>query len=111
VAPESLNPDPDPAFQENPDPIRIQGFDDQKLKEKNTVENFLSCFDQKLQFFMSKLQEKPKREHPALQKKKFINYFLCLWAIFALLDPCPDPGIPLNPDQGYLDASYVLLRL
>jgi hypothetical protein len=29
---ESLNPDPDPAFQVNPDQdsIRIQGFDDQK---------------------------------------------------------------------------------
>jgi hypothetical protein len=31
-----------PAFQVNPepDPIRIQGFDDQKLREKNTNENF-----------------------------------------------------------------------
>ncbi len=40
--PDSWNPDtdPDPAFQVNPDPdpIRIQGFDDQKLKEKNTAE-------------------------------------------------------------------------
>jgi hypothetical protein len=26
--------DPDPAFQVNPDPIRIQGFDDQKRKKK-----------------------------------------------------------------------------
>jgi hypothetical protein len=41
VDPESLNPDPeslnlDPGFQVNPDPdpIRIQGFDDQKLKKK-----------------------------------------------------------------------------
>jgi hypothetical protein len=33
--------DPDPAFQLNPDPdtdpIRIQGFDDQKLKKKNIL--------------------------------------------------------------------------
>jgi hypothetical protein len=40
---------------------------------------------------MSKLQEKPSaltREYdPALQKMKFINFFLCLWVIFALLDP------------------------
>ncbi len=44
--PDLLNPvkDPDPALQVNtdpdmdPDPIRIQGFDDQKLKEKNTAE-------------------------------------------------------------------------
>ncbi len=78
-----LNPnmDPDPAFQVNldPDQIRIQGFDDQKLKKKNTAENFVkSFFDQKLQFTYplasimdiqaageaSALQ----KEHPALQK-------------------------------------------
>jgi hypothetical protein len=45
--PESLNPDTDldPAFQVNldPDPIPIQGFDDQKLKEK-TAEIFLYLF-------------------------------------------------------------------
>jgi hypothetical protein len=54
VDPKSLNPDPHPTFQVNldPDPIRIQGFDDQKLKEKNAAENILytSFFDQKLQF-------------------------------------------------------------
>jgi hypothetical protein len=47
--PDSLNPDtdPDPAFQVNPDTdpeIRIQGFDDQKFKEKNTADFFLSFF-------------------------------------------------------------------
>jgi hypothetical protein len=44
---------------------------------------------------MSKLQEKPgafKREHPALQKIKSINLFLCLWAFFALLDPDRESG-------------------
>jgi hypothetical protein len=36
VDPDSLNPDPDLAFQINqdPDPIQIQGFDDQKLTKK-----------------------------------------------------------------------------
>jgi hypothetical protein len=44
-----LNPDPDPAFQVNPD-HRIQGFDDQETK-KNTAENLLMSFlNQKLQF-------------------------------------------------------------
>jgi hypothetical protein len=40
VDPDSLNPDP--AFQVNPDldPVRIQGFDDQKVKKKNTAEIF-----------------------------------------------------------------------
>ncbi len=42
---------------------------------------------------MSKLQKKPsalKREHPALQNMKFLNFFLLFWVIFALLDPDPD---------------------
>jgi hypothetical protein len=42
---------------------------------------------------MYMLQEKPsalKREHPALQKLKFINFFLFLWVIFTPLDPDPD---------------------
>jgi hypothetical protein len=29
-----VDPDPDPAFPVNPDPVWIQGFDDQKLKKK-----------------------------------------------------------------------------
>ncbi len=46
---------------------------------------------------MFKLKEGPSalnREHQALQKMKFIKFFLCLWVIFALLDPDPDtdPG-------------------
>ncbi len=52
---------------------------------------------------MSKLQEKPsalKREHPALQKIKFINFFLCLWVIFALLvkvqSSVPNPKVVIN---------------
>jgi hypothetical protein len=72
--------DPDTAFQVNPDPIRIQGFDDQKLKKINTAGFFIYIFlikNGKLP--MSKLQEKLlalKRENPAH----------------------PDPGAPLNPD-------------
>ncbi len=46
--PDSFNPDPDPAFQVNPDldPIRIQGFDDQKLKKKIQLKfiNFFFIF-------------------------------------------------------------------
>jgi hypothetical protein len=44
VDPDSLNRDPDSAFQVNPDPLRIrfrirnQGFGDKKLEEKNTAE-------------------------------------------------------------------------
>jgi hypothetical protein len=32
------------------------------------------------------------------QKMKFINFFQCLWVIFALQDPDTDQGTPLNPD-------------
>ncbi len=41
----------------------------------------------------SKLQKKPwalKREHPALQNMKLLNFFFFLWVIFVLLDPDPD---------------------
>jgi hypothetical protein len=41
----------------------------------------------------SKLQKKPsalKREHPALQNMKFLNFILLLRVIFSLLDPDPD---------------------
>jgi hypothetical protein len=81
-----------------------QSFDNQKLKKKNTADNFLYLFLIKYcNLLMSKLQEKPsalKREHPALQKMNFVNFFLCLWVIFALLnsDPHTDPGTPLNLD-------------
>jgi hypothetical protein len=46
-----MNPDPDPAFLVSPDldPIRIQSFDDQKLRKENTAANFFIFFDQKLQ--------------------------------------------------------------
>jgi len=46
VDPDSLNQDPDmdpdPAFQVNPDPIRIHGFDYQKLKKKKIFDEFFS---------------------------------------------------------------------
>jgi hypothetical protein len=35
------------------------------------------------------LGEALKREHPALQNIKFLNFFLPLWVIFALIDPDP----------------------
>jgi hypothetical protein len=32
-----------------------------------------------------------KREHQALESMKFLNFFLLLWVIFALLNPDPGP--------------------
>ncbi len=62
--PDSLSPhpDPDPTFWVEyrsgygsgsnpvPDPIRIQGFDDQKLENNYTWKKFENIFNQKLQF-------------------------------------------------------------
>ncbi len=68
--PDSLNPETNPAFQANPDPV----------PEKNTAE-ILFVYS-KIAKKASKLQEKPsalKGKHPTLQKMKFIN-----WCIFFL---------------------------
>jgi hypothetical protein len=89
-----------------PDPIRIQGFNDQKLK-KNTAEKKVNFFWIKNYNLpiprpplrTPKLQKKPsalKRGHPTLQnmeRKK--NLYFC-GSFFALLDP--DPLTRLNPD-------------
>ncbi len=93
--------------------IRIQGFDDQKLKKKITaraaINNF---FGSKITIYLSlglhkrrpsyrrSLQLSKEKEHPALQNMKFLNFFLLLWVIFALLDTDPDPNplTGLNPD-------------
>jgi hypothetical protein len=82
VDPDSWNRDPDPSFQLNPDPdlIRIQGFDDQKLKKKILQTIFLYLFYQKLQFtfVQAAVHEKSsalKTEHPARQKIKLIKFF------------------------------------
>jgi hypothetical protein len=91
-----LNTDPDP------DPIRIQGFNDQKLKinaEKKKIfwiKNFNLSIPRPPKR-TSKLQKKPsglKRGHPTLKNMNFYNFFLLFWVIFALLDPLTR----LNPD-------------
>jgi hypothetical protein len=40
----------------------------------------------------------PQKRTSSAIKVKFINCFLFFWVIFALLDPDPDSGAPLNPD-------------
>ncbi len=42
-----------------------------------------------------------------LQKMKFINFLLCLRAIFALLDPDTDP----DPQHGFADPSGSVLSI
>jgi hypothetical protein len=54
----------------------------------------------------SKLQKKPsalKREHPALQNIKFLDFILLLWVIFALLDLDPNP----DSESGYGSTDLI----
>jgi hypothetical protein len=78
-----------------------RGFDDQNLRKNVTAEkklNFSWIKNYNLPIpgptlMTSKLQKKPsalKREHPALQNMKFLNFILLLRVIFSLLDPDPD---------------------
>jgi hypothetical protein len=97
---DSLNPDPDPAFQARIR-IRIQGFDDQKLKKKKSRHFFLLFLTNiaiKFSLALHKGRTSYKRslqlskeniQH--FKKMKIINFFLFLWVIFALLEPDPDP--------------------
>jgi hypothetical protein len=99
------------------DPIRIQGFNDQKLQLKKM--KFL--LHQKLQFTIPKppkrtykLQKKPsalKRENPSLQNMKFFNFFLLLWVIFALpnLDPNSESA-ETRIQLGSGSATLLLIR-
>jgi hypothetical protein len=78
----------------DPDTDLIQDFDDQKLKKKKIP--MKNLFLQKLHFTHVHASEDfspQKRKHPELQKMESINFFLCLWVIFALLDPDPDPQL------------------
>jgi hypothetical protein len=64
--------------------FRIQSFDDQKFKKKQLKKlSFLI----KSGNFLIPLPSAVKIKHPALQKIKFIVFFVDL---FALLDPDPD---------------------
>jgi hypothetical protein len=59
---------------------------------------------------VSQLQEKPsalKREHPAIQKLKFIHIFLCLWVIFTVLDPDPE----CKSGYGFRDPIEIRIRI
>jgi hypothetical protein len=102
----------------DPDLIRIQGFADQKL-EKICSWNFFFFFDQKLLFTYPKTSIKDVRatkETLSTQKRisstskpEFLNFFLFLWVIFALLqNPDPD-GSTLCIRRYFFDSVGFLL--
>jgi hypothetical protein len=85
------NTDPDP------DPIRIQGFNDQKFKKITAEKKNLIFFDQKLQFTypLASIKCVKVTEEACSSQKRPSNtskheFCLLLWVIFALLDPDPD---------------------
>jgi hypothetical protein len=45
----------------------------------------------------------PQKKHPELQNMKFLNFFLLLRIIFALLDPDTDP----NPESRYGSTDLI----
>ncbi len=81
-----------PAFQVDTDPD--PGFWWPKTEEKKIqLKFFISFSDQKSYIYLCPSYRRSlalKREHPALLQMKFINFFLCLCVIFALLDPDSD---------------------
>jgi hypothetical protein len=99
--------DQDPTFRLNtnpdsdPDPIRIQGFNDQKLNKNYTKkkQNFFNQTAIYLSLGLHKVRPSYRRSlqlsREAIQHLKTLikkKKNLLLWVIFALLDPDPDSG-------------------
>jgi hypothetical protein len=74
----------------NPDLIRIQGFDDQKLKKEKV--QMKKYFDPKLQLTYVQATEEafhPQKRTSSTSKNEIYQLFLRLWVIFAPLSPDP----------------------
>jgi hypothetical protein len=75
--------------------IRIQGFDDQKLKKITGEKKNIFFKSRKLLIPLGLRKGRRNywrslhliKEHSALQNMKFLYFFLLLWVIYALLDP------------------------
>ncbi len=84
-------------------PIRIQGFNDQKLEKKLQLKIFLFFFWSKTAIYLSlglhkvcpSYRRSLQLSKEAIQHFKtwtYTNFCLLLWVIFTLLDPDPDSG-------------------
>jgi hypothetical protein len=82
----------------SPDP----GFWWPKNKEKNTAENSFFCFWSKIAIYFCPSYRRSllpfKKNIQRFKIMKFLSFSLCLWVIFALLNPDTDPGHLLNQD-------------
>jgi hypothetical protein len=79
----------------DPDPIRIQGFDDQKLKKKKIWLKFFFFYISKIAIYLSLglYQGCPcyrRSLPPSKENIQHFNFFLFLRVIFAPLYPDPD---------------------
>jgi hypothetical protein len=91
----SLNTDPDP------DPIRIQGLDDQKLKKFKAEKKFTFFYQTTIYLSLGIHKERqiteeafsPQKRTSSTSKHEISKIFLLLWVIFSLLDPDPDSEV------------------
>ncbi len=88
-----MNPDPDPAFQVNPDTDPDPVFWWPIIEEKKYSWNFFFFFRSKIAIYLplglDKGRPSYRRNLQPSQKIKFISCNLFFWALFALLDPDP----------------------
>jgi hypothetical protein len=102
--------DPDSAFLVIQSGSRVLMTNNKNKKIRYIRTFFLSFLDQrsKIAIYLCPSYRRSlsalKREHPALKKMKFINFFyvcgsfLTSWIRIENPDPNTDPGTPLNPD-------------
>ncbi len=79
----NTNPDPDP------------GFWRPKIEKNGSRKIFFRIYLSKTAIYLSICLHKGRpsyREHQEFQNMKFLNFFLFLWVIFALLDPIRIPN-------------------
>jgi hypothetical protein len=83
----TINPDPDP--------IRIQGFHDQKLKKKLQLKILYIFFLSKIAIYLSLGLQKAcpsyRRSHPTLQNMNFYKFFSTFVGHFSPPNPDPEP--------------------
>ncbi len=93
--------------------IRTQGFSDQKFTAVKNWYFFLSKIVIYLSVGLHKGCPSYSRSlQPSIENiSKFLNFFLFLWLIFALLDPDTDPLTLLNPVQSNQNIIFSLSSL
>ncbi len=100
----------------DPDPVLDPGFWWPKIGKILKVKKNLYFFDQILQFTYTYASIKDalatgeafrsQKRTSSNSKHEISLLFLCLWVIFALLDPDPDPVTQINADPCWSGSGY-----